>query len=543
MKAVILPTGNPELLRHINNWIPEFLIPVVNKPVIEHLLELLLINDVRDIILVLKHMPYETEKYFGKGERWGCNISYSLERTYEGVLPAIRRMQPRLNDSFICLPENIITNIDISSLVRTHEKSGADITFPTLEKWQHSSDIMESYPFIINPRTLSRFINSFPTTWNLKQIVDTLSDRHELNIQTYKAPFDYYAIRNLNDYVNVTRIVLNEQIRGINIPGRQIEKGVWAGRNTQIHPGVKLNPPLVIGNNCNIRNLVSIGEETVIGDNVIVDSGADIKRSIIYNDTYIGAHTEINDSIIRKNYLFNLPRMLNIYVSDDFILGSLDRMTLIKRIGRFINSAAALALLVIFSPLMLPYLLLHMMFPSKKFLFKEERYGTYKTDDITGESKPERINMFLFRSRIGLINKLPGLINVIKGDINLMGNSALNRDEVASLSEEWEKIRFNGPSGLFHSWEVEQTGDISWEEKIMSENYYASTRSFWGDVGIFLRYFLPKRKGVYRYSPIDENRIDNSKVIEQDFIKVRQPEKTDILSEGNTHLESQPSPQ
>jgi NDP-sugar pyrophosphorylase family protein len=543
MKAVILPTGNPDLLRPINNWIPEFLIPVVNKPVIEHLLELLLINNVRDIILVLKHMPYETEKYFGKGERWGCNISYSLERTYEGILPAIKRIQPRLNDSFICLPENIITNIDISSFVRTHEKSGADITFPILEKWLHSSDSMESYPFIINPRTLSRFINSFPTTWNLKQIIDNLSNQCGLNVQTYKAPFDYYTIRDLNDYVNINRIVLNGQLRGINIPGRQIKKGVWVGRHTQIHPGVELHPPLVIGNSCNIRNLVSIGEDTVIGDNVIVDSGADIKKSIIYNDTYIGAHTEINDSIIRKKFMFNLPRMLNIYVSDDFILGNLDRNTVIKKIGRFINSAAALALFLIFSPLMLQCLLLHMMFPSKRFLFKEERYGTYKPDDITGESKPELINMFLFRSKIGLINKLPGLINVIKGDINLIGNSALTRDEVASLSEDWEKIRFNGPSGLFHSWEVEQAGDISWEEKIVTENYYACTRSFWGDVGIFLKYFLPKRKGVYRHSPIDENRIDNSKVIERDFIKVRQSGKTGILSEENNPLESQTSSQ
>jgi NDP-sugar pyrophosphorylase family protein len=68
MKAIILPVGKPDLLNPLTTWLPEFLLPVVNKPIVEHLIELLVRHNIRDIILILKHMPYETEQYLGSGQ-------------------------------------------------------------------------------------------------------------------------------------------------------------------------------------------------------------------------------------------------------------------------------------------------------------------------------------------------------------------------------------------------------------------------------------------------------------------------------------------
>ena len=112
-----------------------------------------------------------------------------------------------------------------------------------------------------------------------------------------------------------------------------------------------------------------------------------------------------------------------------------------------------------------------------------------------------------------------------------------------SLSEEWEKIRFYGPSGLFHSWEVEQTGDISWEERIISENYYASTRTFWGDALTLLKHFLPKKKAVYKTHDMNEEIFNGSKIIHQDSITEKNHSNIDMLLKENIPLESRPLPQ
>ncbi|HQN19769.1 MAG TPA: sugar phosphate nucleotidyltransferase, partial [Syntrophobacteraceae bacterium] len=85
MKAVILPTARTEELAPLTSWFPEFLLPVVNKPIVEHVIELLARHDVREILMILKHMPFETETYFGDGSRWGVHLSYSLLGSYDGI--------------------------------------------------------------------------------------------------------------------------------------------------------------------------------------------------------------------------------------------------------------------------------------------------------------------------------------------------------------------------------------------------------------------------------------------------------------------------
>ena len=77
---------------------PEFLVPIANKPIVEHLVELLARHGIRDIIMVLKHMPYETEEYFGDGSRWGVRFSYSLQGSYEGPADSLRRIETMLGD-------------------------------------------------------------------------------------------------------------------------------------------------------------------------------------------------------------------------------------------------------------------------------------------------------------------------------------------------------------------------------------------------------------------------------------------------------------
>ena len=488
MKAVILPTKNPGLLSPIYNWTSDYLIPVVNKPVAEHLVELLLNNNIRDIIFVMNHLPYETEYYFGMGERWGCNISYGLIKEYQGMVPSLSRIQNKLDETFICFHVNTVTNIDISSFIDFHYGLNGDLTTAIPIENIFGPDVESTLPFIMGPELLSSLLAS-NQEHDMKGIADHAAERG-MKTLNHESAFGFYEIKDLNDYNNVNREILQGKIKGINIPGKEIRKGVWIGRQSFIHPDAEIIPPLLIGSNSNVRGSVSIGECSVIGNDVIIDADSDVKRSIIYDKTYVGINTEIRDSIVRKNFIFNLPCMSKLYVTDDSILGNMDKTLFMSKFTTIYNSIAALVLFLFFSPLTLILYLYHLMLPSRDYLNVESRYGSYRSKDMQGEPEISVIRHYYFNSNSALIRKLPGLINVIKGDISLVGNSTLSEKEVTSLTEEWQKVRFEAPTGLIHLWETEKNLSISWEDKIVSESYYATKRSFVGDVIILLKFLF-----------------------------------------------------
>jgi len=485
MKAVILPTGNTELLNPLTKWMPEFLLPVVNKPVVEHLIELLFRHNIKDIILVLKHMPYETEKYFNDGSKWGCRISYSLTREYNGPIPSLGHIRSRLDDSFLCLQCNVITNLDIASFISSHEKSLADVSIAEPTKRDFLIDAKDFYPFIMTPQALS-LLEEAPFHHNIDHILKSSSE-NGIKVNRYSSSFDLKIIHNLNEYFQINKHVLRGGFNGINIPGKEIKLGVWVGRHVRIHRDAVISSPALIGDHTHIKRGVFIGKNSIIGNNVILDMDVSAKESIILDNTYIGSHNEIKNSIIMKNSLINLPRLLDLFIEDDLIIGDLDKKAITFTLERFYNLILAFFLVLLFSPVMFILFFYYLITPFSDYLTSEERNGGYEVADLNGNIKPRSFKYFYFRSKNRFIRKLPGLFNVIKGDMNLVGNSALTLDEIDCLKEEWEFMRFNAPSGLVHLWETEGCNNPTWEEKLVSENFYAATRSFKGDLKILFK--------------------------------------------------------
>jgi|WetSurMetagenome_2_1015567.scaffolds.fasta_scaffold49157_2 NDP-sugar pyrophosphorylase family protein len=485
MKAVILPAGTTETLKPLTSRMPEYLLPVVNKPVVEHLIELLYQHNIKDIILLLKHMPYETEKYFGDGSKWGCTITYSLIRDYHDPISSIRKIRSKINEPCLCLPWNIITNLDISAFVESHEQSHADISIAETSKRDFLVDKRDFYPFIITPDALSLLDEARPHQ-NLEHVIKT-SFNNGISYNKISEEYDLKIIHNLNEYFQINQYVLCGGIDGIHIPGKEIQSGVHVGRGTRIHDDAIILPPALIGDNAHIKRDVFIGKNSIIGNNVILDVDASVRESIVLENTYIGPHNDVHQSIVRKNSLTSLPHLLDLFMQNDLILGDLNKKAAVCGLECFFNRAMALFLFILFSPVTTLLFLYHLLKPGSNYLISEERNGGFEVAVSQGTIRPKNFRFYYFRSRIPVLRKLPGLINVIKGDIRLVGNSVLTQDEASTIKEEWEFMRFNAPSGLFHPWETVHCNNPAWEEKIASENVYAATRSFKGDVKILLK--------------------------------------------------------
>ena len=499
MKAIILPTTNTVELAPLTSWDPEFLLPIVNKPIVEHLIELLARHHIQEILLIIKHMPYETEMYFGDGSRWGVHISYFLLGSYRGIVDALGRIEAsKLEGSFLCLSSDLVTDIDISEFVNFQQQNQGDaclaiadadhsnpnLKFATAEELEKN----DYYPLILTDKILKVL-----SKYTIPDIVSDESgqQRQELGIvNTYHSHFSYQRVKSLADLATVNRRILAGNFKSILIPGKLAREGFLLGRNCHLHPAARLEAPLLIGNHCNIQGGTSIGPGSIIGDQVIIDEGALVQDSLVLNHTYVGAHTEIKDAILKKNWMFQIHRMLHVHLSDDLILGDLEKKTLATKGDRLLNLVIAWIVLILTSPLWVMLLFYHLIFPKKSFLFSEKRLRASGRMNLDGKTIPQTFDLFFFRTGNRFIRKLPGLIHVILGDVNLVGISPLNEEAFRLLPEAWREMRVNAPLGMFHLWELDARDDLEWEEKMVMESYYAATRSIWWDMKIFSKAFF-----------------------------------------------------
>ena len=484
MKAVIIPAVHPEKLSPFTDWAPIYLLPVVNKPVVEHLIELLVRHQIKNIIIVKNHMPFETEQYFGKGERWGVDIEYVLERDYTGFISSFHNIHLKSDEHILCMPGNIITDLDITGLINAHSSEKSDITMAV-----HTSGHTVARSTVINFKDLERNV---PYVISSQGLLHLLSGKANttLNVTKYVSPYNVQVMQSPADYQEANARVLRGEFKDILIPGKKTENGIWIGRQAKIHPSVRLTPPLLIGENCQIMRDSFAGNGSVIGNNVIIDENAQIENSVIWDNTYIGSHTEVANSIVRKNFLFNVSRLVNTYVKDDHIIGDIEMRTILPRFERTVNLTLAFFFLVASLPVSTVLFLYNVLCPSKRIFCAEPRFGSYEISDLSGNVKPKKFTLYFFRSRNRLIQKIPGLINVLRGDMNIVGNSPLTAAQANRLREEWESVRFQVPAGLFHIWEADLADNMTWNERFVAENYYAVTRSLKNDLFILMKSFF-----------------------------------------------------
>jgi NDP-sugar pyrophosphorylase family protein len=482
--------------------VPAALLPVVNKPIVAHLIELLVQHNLKSLTLVLSHMPYETETYLGDGSKWGVSLSYALPGSYSQVIDVLKRFGRQFREEYLCLPMNMVTDLNITQFIAAHREGGGDITLVqpaslgeglTLAEPDHFSGV-QVCPMILTPQALAVLFqkNDLP---DIGAMIQTLTTGG-LTAKTYHAPCAYQLIDTIKDYSAVTKRILCRDFTTLAIPGKEISPGLWIGRNVSIHPEAELIPPLLIGHSSIIKKRVSLAQ-SVIGDRVMVDQGAVIHNSIILDETYVGTNLDIKEMVIKKTFMLQVPSGVHVCVSDEVILGDLQKRNLAGLLERLGNLGAGLGLLVLTLPFLIPLLLYSFLFPGKKFLSAEKCYRPARHPGLAVETELQPFILYSFRSNWRLIQKLPGLFNVIKGDLNLVGNSPVKTEQLKHLPKDWEKLRFQAPAGLFHIWEAEGADNATWKEKMVMEGYYAASRSYWGDIKILMKsIFSPPREDL-----------------------------------------------
>lgn len=122
MKAIILAAGFGERLKPLTNNIPKPLLPVLGKPLIQHNIEWLRENGIKEIAINLHYMPDKIIDFLGDGSRFGVRIKYSLEDKILGTAGGVKRLEGFVKNTFlVCYGDNI-TNLNIRKFVDFHKR-------------------------------------------------------------------------------------------------------------------------------------------------------------------------------------------------------------------------------------------------------------------------------------------------------------------------------------------------------------------------------------------------------------------------------------
>ena len=341
MKAMILAAGKGTRVRPITYTIPKPLIPILQKPVMEFLLELLRQHGFDEVMVNVSHLAHEIESYFRDGQRFGVDIAYSFEgRIVDGELVGealgsaggIRRIQDFnkfFDDTFVVLCGDALIDLDLTEALRQHREKGAIATVITKDVPQ---DKVSSYGVVVTDENnritafqekpsvdeaLSTKINTGiyilePEVIDYippDQVYDLGSDLFPKLVAKgapfYAVPMDFQwvDIGKVPDYWHAIRGVLLGEIKNVEIPGKEVAPGVYTGLNVAVNwDKVDITGPVYIGGMTRIEDGARIIGPAMIGPNCWICSGATVKNSVIFEYSRLGPKVRLVDKLVFGRY-------------------------------------------------------------------------------------------------------------------------------------------------------------------------------------------------------------------------------------------------
>ena len=128
MKAVILAGGLGTRLKPYTNSLPKPMLPLGEKPILEHLIEWVRKNGVKEIVLCVSYLRKKIEDYFGDGEKFGVKIEYAISKKPLATAGQLKTAEKFIDDTFVCLYGDSIYNFSLRNMITQHKKSKSIVT-------------------------------------------------------------------------------------------------------------------------------------------------------------------------------------------------------------------------------------------------------------------------------------------------------------------------------------------------------------------------------------------------------------------------------
>ncbi|MBL0225880.1 MAG: mannose-1-phosphate guanyltransferase [Geobacteraceae bacterium] len=348
MKAVIMAGGFGTRIQPLTGSMPKPMIPLFNRPIMLHIVELLKKHDITELVMLLYHQPFYIKNFFRDGADFGVKITYVTPLQDMGTAGAVKAAQKYLNERFLVISGDLLTDFNLKKIIDFHHdnKAGATITLTSvkdplqfgvvitdkekritqfLEKpgWgEVISDTINTGIYVLEPEILSYI----PEGENF----DFSQDLFPLMLKKKDALFGvtvkgyWRDIGNTDSYREAYHDIFKGRINlKIDEPKQDfVGKDLRLGADVKLVNADGLEGTVVIGDNSQVLGDVRI-KDSVIGRNCTIEAGVRLNRCIIWDNSYVKKGARITDSVICSNVRVGQGAILEegVIVADDTSIG------------------------------------------------------------------------------------------------------------------------------------------------------------------------------------------------------------------------------
>lgn len=318
-KAVIMAGGFGTRLRPLTMTIPKPMVPIINIPMMEHIVNLLKNHGITDIVSLLYFQPEKITDYFENGAKYGINMNYVQAQADYGTAGSVKNAHEYLNERFIIISGDVLTDFDLDKAIKFHEEKKSKTTvlltraerplqygivmtdddgkitrFLEKPSWgQVFSDTINTGIYILEPEVL----DLIPYQEDFDFSKDLFPMMLSKNMPLYGFIADGYwkDVGNLNEYqagqADALAGKLNLSVSGYNMGESKVHE------TAVIDPSARLEGNNVIGKNAKIHDQALI-RNSIIGDNAVIGRGSILSNVTLWDNVNIGNFCEITDDVI-----------------------------------------------------------------------------------------------------------------------------------------------------------------------------------------------------------------------------------------------------
>jgi mannose-1-phosphate guanylyltransferase len=321
VKAVILVGGEGTRMRPLTCNVPKPMIPVVNRPFMDHVVGLLTRHGITEIILAIQYLSSSFEQHYRDGSQLGVSFVQVREDKPLGTAGAVKNVEAHLSDTFVVFNGDIMTDLDLSAMLRFHRAKKSKVTIaltpvddPTayglvelqpggrirrfLEKprWEDvTSNLINAGTYIIEPEVL-RYAPPGEFYMFERGLFPTLLEEGQ---PMFGFPSDSYwmDIGTPQKYLSVHRDVLAGRI-ACDLPGQEITEGVRVGEGCNIASSARIVGPVIFGDACSVGHDVHIFGPVVLGRECEISSSAVVEDSVMWDHVKLGSASSVKGSVV-----------------------------------------------------------------------------------------------------------------------------------------------------------------------------------------------------------------------------------------------------
>jgi mannose-1-phosphate guanylyltransferase/phosphomannomutase len=348
MKAVIMAGGFGTRLRPLTNNIPKPMVPMANKPMLEHILELLQEHGITECVVLLYFQPEVIENYFGDGSEWGMKLEYITATEDYGTAGAVKLAESHINESFIVISGDVLTDFDLKAAIAFHRQKkalttilltrvenplafgvvitgeeGKIVRFLEKPTWgEVFSDTINTGIYILEPEAFAMIPSKTEFDFSKDLFPAILKEKKPL--YGYIASGYWKDVGDILEYRLANLDILNKAVK-VKLPGRKVEgmdKDIWLGEDAQVDFTASFSGAVVLGKNTRIGPNTRL-TNTIIGDGCIIEEKANISSSVLWKDVYVGPGAVLKENVVGRRSEIKSRAFLQegVIISDDCKIG------------------------------------------------------------------------------------------------------------------------------------------------------------------------------------------------------------------------------